>query len=417
MHGGTLSVYSAGEGCGATFTLKLPMRVKSSGPPSLQSSGPVTAVPSRAHSPRSPVPRLDADLRADAEKDKDNEQDAYSISHAHKEEDQEKHTDAHNGHSKSPIPQEKDWGFDVVEASAHTPPASTTLLSPRSRMPGGGYTPRHPSVSGGLTPRHPHAAPDAPKYRFLVVDDSDLNRKMVARTLTKLGHTCAEADDGERAIALMKTMLQPQQPLQQQLGGVSPAAAAHTQMFDAILMDFVMVRNAECFFVLHRIYVQTVASHAPLTPPLTPLICFSALPALPLPPAARGGRPHCHPRHPSAGLHRPGLRHHGQRAAVRRGHLRGRGRGRGVPQAAGHGGAAGGGGGGARPPSEPASGDTTLRSRGTVPISATESGTGTVTDMSISTNGDALSRRSSKPVALPPLALSTNGGASVTPAN
>lgn len=57
------------------------------------------------------------------------------------------------------------------------------------------------------------------KYRILVVDDSELNRKMMLRSLRASGHDCKEADDGLSASALFTGSL------------------ANRDDYDVILMD------------------------------------------------------------------------------------------------------------------------------------------------------------------------------------
>ena len=58
--------------------------------------------------------------------------------------------------------------------------------------------------------------------RFLVVDDSSLNRKMLCRVLRNKGHECTEAEDGVQAVAIMEASL----------------AAQGDPRIDMVLMDF-----------------------------------------------------------------------------------------------------------------------------------------------------------------------------------
>ena len=44
------------------------------------------------------------------------------------------------------------------------------------------------------------------RMKILVVDDSHLNRKVITRVLTSLGHECEEADDGVVAVEMMRTL-------------------------------------------------------------------------------------------------------------------------------------------------------------------------------------------------------------------
>ena len=43
------------------------------------------------------------------------------------------------------------------------------------------------------------------KYKFLIVDDAGSSRKIVNRMLTRMGHVCAEADDGDTCLHMMGT--------------------------------------------------------------------------------------------------------------------------------------------------------------------------------------------------------------------
>ena len=62
-----------------------------------------------------------------------------------------------------------------------------------------------------------------PKWDILVVDDSPLNRKMLAKTLRAAGHTCEEAGNGREGVDMVQ---------RRAVSGATP--------YDVILMDFVM---------------------------------------------------------------------------------------------------------------------------------------------------------------------------------
>jgi CheY-like chemotaxis protein len=64
---------------------------------------------------------------------------------------------------------------------------------------------------------------NGPKYSILIVDDSDIGRKMMRKTLAASGHTCDEAEDGVVAVEKVKKRQSSSDP-----------------MYDCILMDFVM---------------------------------------------------------------------------------------------------------------------------------------------------------------------------------
>jgi CheY-like chemotaxis protein len=57
------------------------------------------------------------------------------------------------------------------------------------------------------------------QLNLLVVDDSKMNRKMIVKLMTGLGHQCIEAENGSAAVSIVRQSL---------LGGAR---------FDAILMD------------------------------------------------------------------------------------------------------------------------------------------------------------------------------------
>ena len=88
--------------------------------------------------------------------------------------------------------------------------------------------------------------------RFLVVDDSKMNRKMLCRLLKNKGHDCAEAEDGVEALAMFASLL-PSRPVS---GNESTTSAkmeckavakspkvdvTESVGYDAILMDFMYV--------------------------------------------------------------------------------------------------------------------------------------------------------------------------------
>ena len=65
---------------------------------------------------------------------------------------------------------------------------------------------------------------------ILVVDDSDLNRKMLCRVLRTSGHHCDEADDGLSAVEKVKI----------KMSGRFGNSNTEQRQYDVILMDFVM---------------------------------------------------------------------------------------------------------------------------------------------------------------------------------
>ena len=201
MHCGSISVYSAGEGHGSVFTLRLPMLRCLTGPASLYfptvGVSAVNTARSLATSSATPTPRLpNATARPDTAR-------AVSTLQAA----------VHSESSHSP---------DPPDSSARSP-----SLSLRSAC--------------GPIPERP--------LRFLVVDDSSLNRKMLCRLLRNQGHECAEAEDGAQALPTVAAALKlqprvndesktadgPDEAIQSTVDG--PGADTEI-IYDAILMDF-----------------------------------------------------------------------------------------------------------------------------------------------------------------------------------
>ena len=203
MHGGSISVFSAGEGKGSVFTLRLPMTrhlVETSIPTLYQ---PAVATSSKSfksrpslHSSFAPTPRSHGTILRPSDT-------------------------APPDSCKTTVPSESPHCQDPPVTSARSP--STMSFK---------------SACGSIPERPLH---------FLVVDDSSLNRKMLCRLLRNQGHECAEADDGVQALAMMTAALS----MQSQVGGESKSAggeamrateaspgADHDSLYDAILMDF-----------------------------------------------------------------------------------------------------------------------------------------------------------------------------------
>ena len=185
MHGGSISVHSAGEGLGSVFTLRLPMtRLELHVEPRIYV--PVSAlVLSR---PTMVLPPTPSPGRVN-----DRPSDSFSLT----------------------LPSTKS------AASTSRPPSNVTTARP---------------------------------LRFLVVDDSKLNRKMLCRLLTNKGHVCTEAEDGVQAVAVMTAALE-SSPITGGVAGATRSArrvealvrldslrtdvgASGTTVYDVILMDF-----------------------------------------------------------------------------------------------------------------------------------------------------------------------------------
>ena len=105
---------------------------------------------------------------------------------------------------------------------------------------------RHKPVSVKEVPA-PERAPPEPsgaQMRFLVVDDSKMNRKMLCRLLQTKGHVYDEAEDGVEAVAMMTaalsiSSLEASEDAAACVDSESETAATATNtQYDAVLMDF-----------------------------------------------------------------------------------------------------------------------------------------------------------------------------------
>ena len=144
----------------------------------------------------------------------------------------------------------EDVHVDVDEEIAHfhefTPNSSGAAIGGGN---GGGKWVNSPTYTEASTPRK--------ELKFLVVDDSALNRKMVLKLLSN--HVCDQAEDGDDAVRKFSQRLSALSASQNQIA--SPMTATPTaidenssgsydsnigipfvplRMYDAILMDFMM---------------------------------------------------------------------------------------------------------------------------------------------------------------------------------
>ena len=184
LHGGAISVFSEGEGHGASFKFEIPMSLveeKPSGPQVQVQGGGQTqgqALGQRQEQGHREGPGGDSEMH------------------------EKPLASSFPTPAVSPI-------FD--ESAVMTPEAlvtPSTLLSPL------------PSSTSRLSP--PPSGNGKP-CRFLVVDDSQLNRKMLVRVMKAEGHESEEAEDGTFAVAKIEDVI-----------------AGRSLPFDAVLMDFVM---------------------------------------------------------------------------------------------------------------------------------------------------------------------------------
>ena len=206
MHGGTIGVISGGEGQGSLFTLRLPMvrlvcdatspRIYNPTPPARKLSIRHPPLPCGVSFVANKSERMPSYVMAKDESKLSTEQDD-------------------SPHDLSPR----------LAVSSKSMKSSTSMKSLGSM--------------GSLRP-----------LKFLVVDDSSLNRKMLCRLLQKQGHECVEAEDGVHAVAEMTTALAASREeevetnrseLQDEKGGRdeigSEKGVVNTE-FDMIPMDF-----------------------------------------------------------------------------------------------------------------------------------------------------------------------------------
>ena len=189
MHGGSISVHSPGEGRGSVFTLRLPMMRAHE-----LSARPYTprAVTTVLRKPTSVGPMS-------------------------------------NKLSMHPLPS------DLLDMSLED--GSDSVCTPKDRP-----SLSRSSVSTAIN-EHP--------LRFLVVDDSKMNRKMLCRLLKNKGHECTEAEDGVQALAMVTDAMTSQpDPVEIRVLSAKMTASRKEMCrsprlegikattYDAILMDF-----------------------------------------------------------------------------------------------------------------------------------------------------------------------------------
>jgi signal transduction histidine kinase/CheY-like chemotaxis protein len=183
LHGGKLSVYSAGEGQGSSFTIEVPME-------------------------RKPDQVMTQSVFMKCAESKNN-----SV-----------YVDVEG--NAGPSAPESDRGGTQSIRAANLPIAALMAKEgsiSKHRSP--------PKLSDeGEVPRHDNStrnekSKNGKSYHILIVDDSQLSRKMLYKLLTEVGHTCEEADDGVNAVKAVKEKM---------------TAESGKKYYDAILMDFVM---------------------------------------------------------------------------------------------------------------------------------------------------------------------------------
>ena len=192
MHGGTISVYSAGVGHGSMFTLRLPMVRRS------------TTSDSEIYTPT--LSSLDPGLV-----------------------------------KESPSVSRESYVQPIFpERSPNTfRDASTSDVHSSSRY----KTMSVKEVAPVSAPERPPGEPTDASMRFLVVDDSKMNRKMLCRLLQTKGHVYDEAEDGVQAVAMMTSALsisslEAGEDAAACVDSESKTTASATIVYDAVLMDF-----------------------------------------------------------------------------------------------------------------------------------------------------------------------------------
>ena len=200
MHGGSICVYSAGEGQGSVFTLRLPMtrnkRESVDNKPSMYMPAVLSALSRRTSlksvrsAPTPPPDEFDGDMLL--------------------------------------LPQLVNWSRKGSPRDNFSVKFSSKTVSSSDR--------------GSSV-----AAPAAKPLRFLVVDDSKMNRKMLCRLLKNKGHECTEAEDGVQAVAMITNLsISPPSPVEMNTPCTRTASVQETlsrsprlaPAYDAILMDF-----------------------------------------------------------------------------------------------------------------------------------------------------------------------------------
>ena len=194
MHGGTLSVWSAGEGHGTTFTLKLPLYSRS--PSNTPDHSVVSSSPYQSRLQSAAQSALQSRCGSDVDGNElllQQQQQQQQQQQEQEPQQPDDHVRVKFGHmTLPPTPP------NALFATSGKTDSEREDMQTQMQMQGGGRV-----------------------LDLLVVDDSKLNRRMLRRLLaTECGHRCEEAEDGAEAVRLVRAKL----PLH----------------YDAILMDFVM---------------------------------------------------------------------------------------------------------------------------------------------------------------------------------
>ena len=209
MHGGSISVFSAGEGKGSVFTLRLPM---------MRTLASDAELPSAYHPPVASS-RKRRSIRSSA------------------------------SHSRPRTSVTFNLRIDSVRS------LDTMVESGQGLEPLNSPTPSE--ASGKTSFKSVFTTATEQPLQFLVVDDSSLNRKMLCRLMRNQGHECTEAVDGAQAVAMIRTTLQVHavtDKVADAVGGVFVEAdLSESCDFDMILMDFMLVACRR--FIFYFLYL------------------------------------------------------------------------------------------------------------------------------------------------------------------
>ena len=211
MHGGSISVYSAGEGKGSLFTLRLPMTRCISD----SACRPSIYVPVRPAMSRKPSICLSRHKAMSSRVSFGIITDSLPSPSLLSPLSAECSPLTVSLRSTQPVP--------FPESAISTvPPSIKAAYIRATAVTAAAPAPAATTTAESATEEVAAVVESERPLRFLVVDDSQMNRKMLCRILKNKGHECTEAEDGVQAVAIVT------------------AASNNRQdaSFDMILMDF-----------------------------------------------------------------------------------------------------------------------------------------------------------------------------------
>jgi CheY-like chemotaxis protein len=124
---------------------------------------------------------------------------------------------------------------EILTATQMTAPPSSLSLS--LQLPSSTH-----DVHGSLQPVGVGARKNKNKMTLLVVDDSDLTRKMLCRIVRAQGFDVEEADDGDVAVQMVQHRLDTVARQQQTTAAGGGQGSQQVSGYECILMDFIMPR-------------------------------------------------------------------------------------------------------------------------------------------------------------------------------